>query len=44
MAHLHDPIPVVPSGDAKEQEERHAKVPEGGVAAQALAGMSLITD
>lgn len=39
--YLHDPIPVVPSGHSEQREEGHAKVGEGGVPAQALAGVIL---
>lgn len=42
--HLHDAIPVVASGNSKEQQERHPKVSESGVAAQTLTRMELITD
>lgn len=42
-SHLHDAIPVVTCGDSEEGQEGHAKVPKGGMPAQALAGVCLIT-
>lgn len=42
-AHLHDAVPVVPCRDSEEGQEGHAKVPEGGMPAQALAGVRLVT-
>lgn len=42
-AHLHDAIPVVTCGDSEEGQEGHAKVPKGGMPAQALAGVRLVT-
>ena len=37
--YLHDPVPVVPRGHAEQREESHAEVGEGGMPAQALAGV-----
>lgn len=42
-SHLHDAVPVVTCGDSEEGQEGHAKVPKGGMPAQALAGVCLIT-
>lgn len=41
--HLHNAVPVVTSGDSEEGQEGHAKVPKGGMPAQALTGVRLIT-
>lgn len=37
--YLHDAVPVVSGRHPEEGEEGHAEVGEGGVAAQALAGI-----
>lgn len=42
-AHLHNAVPVVTCGHSEEGQEGHAKVPKGGMPAQALAGVRLIT-
>lgn len=42
--YLHDPIPVVTSGDLEEREEGHAEVLEGGVPAHALTRVLVIAD
>lgn len=42
--YLHDPVPVVTSGDLEEREEGHAEVLEGGVPAHALARVLVIAD
>lgn len=42
-SHLHDAIPVVTSGDSEEGQKGHTKVPKGGMPAQALTGVCLIT-
>ena len=40
--YLHDPVPVVASGDLEEREEGHAEVLEGGVPAHALTRVLVI--
>ena len=42
--YLHDPVPVVASGDLEEREEGHAEVLEGGVPAHALTRVLVIAD
>lgn len=42
--YLHDPIPVVASGDLEEREEGHAEVLEGGVPAHALTRVLVVAD
>lgn len=42
-SHLHDAIPVVTCGDSEEGQEGHAKVTKGGMPAQALTRVCLIT-
>ena len=39
---LHDAVPVVAGGDPEQSQECHAKRPEVGVLAQALAGVVLV--
>lgn len=41
--YLHDPIPVVPSGDLEQSEEGHAKVLKGSMAAHPLTWVVLVT-
>lgn len=42
-SHLHNTIPVVTSGDSEEGQKGHTKVPKGGMSAQALTRVCLIT-
>ena len=42
--YLHDPVPVVASGDLEEREEGHAEILEGGVPAHALTRVLVVAD